>query len=408
MKIFNLKTLTDNGKVRLSVSIDSEQLGSKELWFSTSEKYAYGLCETRLDGFLIGMIFPAMVYGENIHLEGCVSNKLLFNLNNYVIPLLMTFSPSAKRIEITATETSSEQFNSHGIGTGFSGGIDSFCTIFDHYELERDPKYRINSLLFLNVGSNGQGYTKEELIVTRNKFYSRYNYLSKFPNEIDLDFIPLDSNLHFFHPWRHQLTHSLTSVSGALVMQNIYSKYFYASGGLSYLELFKFYEFLLNRDTALIDPILLPLLSTESLEFIPDGTQYNRLEKTLHIINYEPVRSYLNVCAGRQESHENCSVCSKCCRTLMTLSLIGKLDEFTHLFDIRKYKKKAELEYVCQQIVRQHKDPFAQAIVKFAKEKNIKLPSSPAGHVFVFLLNFARAILPLTVLSKIKTMLKLN
>ena len=92
MKIFNLKIIKDNSEVKLSVSVESEQLGLKELWFSTTEKYAHGLCGNRLDGFLIGMIFPAMQYGEDIHLEGCVSKKLLFNLNNYVIPLLMVFS----------------------------------------------------------------------------------------------------------------------------------------------------------------------------------------------------------------------------------------------------------------------------------------------------------------------------
>ena len=407
MKIYNLKTIKSDNTVRLSVSIDSEKLGCKELWFSTSEKFAHGLCETRLDGFLVGVIFPAMQYGENIHVEGCVSAKLLFNLNHYVVPILMAFFSSCKRIEITATETNSEQFDCSGVGTGFSGGVDSFCTVFDHYELVQDPNYKINSFLFLNVGSNGRGRTEEELLFAGKKFYRRYDYLRKFPNELGLDFIPLDSNLHSFHPWGHQLTHSLTSVSGALVMQNIYRKYFYASSGLSYLELFKFYEFLLNRDTALIDPILLPLLSTESIDFISDGAQYSRVEKILRVVDYEPVRRYLNVCVHYGESYENCSVCSKCCRTLMTLNLIGKLDEFAHLFDIRKYKKKAELEYVCQQVVRQNKDPFAKAVVKLAKEKGIKLPSPVISYFLVSLFNFARASLTLAVFSKIKTMLKL-
>ena len=134
-----------------------------------------------------------------------------------------------------------------------------------------------------------------------------------------MDFISLDSNLHSFHPWGHQLTHSLTTISAVLVMQNMYRKYFYASGGLSYLELYKYHELLLKRDTALIDPMLLPLLSTESLNFISDGAQYTRVEKTLRIVDYEPVKRYLNVCVHDRESHENCSVCGKCCRTLMTL-----------------------------------------------------------------------------------------
>ena len=336
MKIFNLKIIKDNSEVKLSVSVESEQLGLKELWFSTTEKYAHGLCGNRLDGFLIGMIFPAMQYGEDIHLEGCVSKKLLFNLNNYVIPLLMVFSPSAKRIKVTTDETSTVRLNCRGVGTGFSGGVDSFCTIYDRYELEKDPDYKINSFLFLNVGSHGIGNTEEERIFARTKFHNRYEYLSAFPNEIGLDFIPLDSNLHSFHPWGHQLTHTLTAVSGVFIMQNLFSKYYFASTGFSYLELLKYYEAYLNRDVAIFDPTLLPLLSTESLELIADGTQYSRIEKMLHIVDYEPVHRYLNVCVGVQETHENCSVCSKCSRTLMTLNSIGRLDEFAHLFNINK------------------------------------------------------------------------
>lgn len=406
MKIYNLRNIKDNGEVKLSVSIDSEQLGCKELWFSTPEQYAHGLCENRLDGFLVGMVFSAMQYGEDIHLEGCVSKRLLFNLNNYAIPLLMTFSSSAKRIKITAEETTTERLNCSGIGTGFSGGVDSFCTIYDRYELEKDPDYKINSFLFLNVGSHGLGNTEEERIFARNKFHNRHNYLNAFPNELGLDFIPLDSNLHYFHPWGHQLTHTLTAVSGVLVMQNIFNKYYFASMGFSYLELLKYFETYLNRDVAIFDPILLPLLSTETLELIPEGTQYSRPEKLFHIIDYEPVRRYLNVCVGVQESHENCSVCSKCARTLMTLNSIGKLNEFAHVFDIKKYKEKAELRYVCQQVLLQHEDPYARDNIKLAGENGIKLPSCLVCYILVRLINLAKACLPSTVISKIKTISK--
>ncbi|MBX3616249.1 MAG: hypothetical protein KF839_03695 [Nitrosomonas sp.] len=385
--------------------MDSEKLGSKELWFSVPEKYAHGLCKSRMDGFLVGMVFPAMQYGENIHVEGCISSQLLFNLNQYVIPMLMAFLPACKWINITAAESNAEHFDCSGVGTGFSGGVDSFCTFFDHYELEKNTENRINSLVFLNVGSNGPGRTDEELMAAHKKFCSRYEYLSKFPEEFSLDFISLDSNLHSFHPWGHQLTHSLTTISAVLVMQNMYRKYFYASGGLSYLELYKYHELLLKRDTALIDPMLLPLLSTESLNFISDGAQYTRVEKTLRIVDYEPVKRYLNVCVHDRESHENCSVCGKCCRTLMTLNSIGKLEEFSKLFDIGKYKKHAEFLYLCQQVVLQNKDPFARNSIELAKRNGIKLPSFLVSYGLVSLLGLARTYLPKAILSRIRMFL---
>ena len=406
MRISGLKNVIGGNNVTLSVTVDSEKLGNNELWFSVPDKYAYGLCETRLDGFLVGMLFPAMRYGENIYVEGCVSAQLLFNLNQYVIPMLMAFLPACKQIKITAAETNSDRFDCSGVGTGFSGGVDSFCTFYDHYELEQKTENRIISLIFLNVGSNGPGRSDEELAYARKKFHSRYEYLTKFPEELGLDFIPIDSNLHSFHPWGHQLTHSLTTVSAVLIMQNMYRKYFYASGGLSYLELFKYYNFLLKIDTALIDPMLLPLLSTESLNFISDGAQYTRTEKILRIVDYEPVQRYLNVCVHDRESHENCSECSKCCRTLMTLNSIGKLEDFSNLFDIQRYKRHVEFLYVCQQVVLQNKDPFARNSIELARKHNIRLPSFVVSFLLVSLISLGRTWIPRTVFSKIKSLIK--
>jgi hypothetical protein len=410
MRIFNLRSTEEDNKIKLSVSIESQQLGQKELWFSIPQKYESGLCKTRLDGFLVGMLFPAMQYGENIHLEGCVSKKLLFNVNNYVIPLLMAFSSRSKSIWVTANETSTERFDSYGVGTGFSGGIDSFCTIYDRYELETDPDYKINSFLFLNVGSHGR-FNDE---VTRRKFEKRYNFLKAFPDEIGLEFIPLDSNLHSFHPWGHQKTHTLTSVSGVLVMQQLFRRYFYASAGMDYEEIItdamKYKEISVG---GYCDSILLPLLSTESLEFISDGVQYTRTEKLLNIIDYEPMHRYLNVCVSGDETHENCSICSKCCRTLMTLNSLGKLEEFADLFDIPKYKKEAEFKHICKQVLSQTKDPFAQGNIELAKQMGVELPHPVVCYAVCFpdrmrplLINVAKRILPQATIEKGKKILR--
>lgn len=232
MRIYDLRVHEDSENIKLSVSIDSYGIGKQSLWFSTKNKYAKGVCKTRFDAFLVGMLFPAMKYGEDILVEGCVSGKLIFNINNYVIPLISSFSPSCKRIQVTAEQISEERFEGEGIGTGFSGGIDSFCTIYDHYVCENNPDYKINSLLFLNVGSHG--FLDEAKV--QKKFRARYQYLKQFPEEIGLDFIPVDSNLYLFHPWGHQKTHTLTSVSGILFMQKLFSRYYYASAGLNYKD----------------------------------------------------------------------------------------------------------------------------------------------------------------------------
>ena len=375
MRIFDLKQTKNCGNAVLSVSVESQRLGCRTLWFSLPEAYSHYLCTTRLDGFLVGLLYPAMQVGEDIHLEGCVSRRLLFNLNNYVVPLLMSFSPSCKPVKMTADQTSSERFEGSGVGTGFSGGVDSFCTIYDRYELETCPDHKINTLVFLNVGSHGPGQTEDELGLTQKKFYHRYQYLKAYPEEISLDFIPENSNLHSFYIDANQNTHTIRSASALLILQNFFYRHYYASAGIDYRGVTDSASWYRNIDIgAYCDSILLPLLSTESLDFLSDGVQYTRSEKILRIINHEPVRRYLNVCVSEEMSHKNCSICSKCCRTLMALESMDKLNVLENLFDIEKYRTVARRQFMRQQILLKSKDPLAYDNVDLAKRNNVKLP----------------------------------
>ncbi len=133
MRIYDISTRTEGNDVYLSVKVDSTKLGARELWFSIPRKYSDYLCTTQYDGFLVGLLYPAMQYGEDITIEGMVSKKLLFNINNYVIPLLMSFSDSAKKIAVKASQVSSSNQSNSGVGTGFSGGVDSFSTVYNRY-----------------------------------------------------------------------------------------------------------------------------------------------------------------------------------------------------------------------------------------------------------------------------------
>ena len=41
------------------------------------------------------------------------------------------------------------------VGTGFSGGVDSFSTLADNFFGEEDPEYKIDTLFFFHVGQYG-------------------------------------------------------------------------------------------------------------------------------------------------------------------------------------------------------------------------------------------------------------
>lgn len=221
----------------------------------------------------------------------------------------------------------------------------------------------------MNVGSHGFNISE-----ARKKFEVRYNYLKKFTDSIDMDFLKVDSNLHAFHLWGHQKTHTLTLASGVLIMQNHFKEYFVSSMGLSYIDSINFFEHSKDKDIAILDNILLPALSTSNLKFIPDGHKYNRVEKTLKLLNNSYVHKYLNVCVGKNDDYSNCSICSKCKRTMMTIKTAGKANEFRNIFNFDIYNN-VKKSYLISQVANQKNNPYAKYNIDYADSQKYPLPS---------------------------------
>ena len=66
----------------------SFQGADDECFYSVPAQYADMADTESSNCFLVGMLYPAMRYGEDIDVEGVVSAKLLYNLNEYLIPLM--------------------------------------------------------------------------------------------------------------------------------------------------------------------------------------------------------------------------------------------------------------------------------------------------------------------------------
>ncbi|KKL63733.1 hypothetical protein LCGC14_2172160, partial [marine sediment metagenome] len=261
--------------------------------------------------------------------------------------------------------------------------------VYDYLFRDVPEIYKLTHFIFLNVGSHGKAKTREDLSRVRDKFHVRYELLSAFPNEIGIDFIPLDSNLHLFHyPWGHQTTHSLTTIAGVLFFQGLFRRYYIASAGLTYGEIMESGHMYTGLDMAMFDPQLLPLLSTESLELIPDGQQSNRMGKTLLVVDYSPAQRFLNVCiAAESLSVKNCSVCKKCVRTLAMLRIIGVEDEFKEVFDITKYINEKEKKFFARLSLGLCLGVFQKQMVDYAKSHNVSLRlHTTVYHIFMEIL----------------------
>ena len=157
MLLKNLRIEQKERTAKLIADVHSSYFGKQTIWAETDKQYAHALTVENYNAFLVGLLYPAMYVGEDIHIQGTVSDKLLYNILHYLMPFIQTYTPRCKPIRITVEKTSTDlPQKEYHIGTGFSAGVDSLCTIYDHLEKENNPAYKLDTLLFLNTGSHGE------------------------------------------------------------------------------------------------------------------------------------------------------------------------------------------------------------------------------------------------------------
>ena len=366
------KQLPDETVLSASVSFQGWE---EECFYSVPLKYADLADLESSNCFLVGMLYPAMRYGEDIHVEGSVSARLLYNLNEYLIPLMAICDPRLKRIRITAGSTDDRGHpDAKAVGTGFSGGIDSFATIYDHLERPTPDGFRLTHLFFFNVGAHGIPKKPGDMETIERQFHARYEKLKPFPDEAGLPFVPVDSNVHKFHTWGHLEIATFATISAVMFLQRGIRRYYLASSGHTYRQIWKFLGEGGRPDAiGRMNMMLLPWLSTESLDLVDDGNLYDRSMKTRLIADYAPAMKYLNVCYGHDTLDTNCSVCPKCARTLLTLEILGRLDAFGAVFDIPCYKREVRRRLIAETIVQEKDDLFAKHLMDLARERGVDL-----------------------------------
>jgi len=331
MIINPIEVSESDGKVKIQSLIEYSSK-KKYLWYSIPKKFSQYVTTEKLDGFLVGVLLLAMRLGEDIDVKGAVSERLYFNLMNSYMSIIQLIMPALTKININP------QYLDEGktakcegaVVTGFSAGVDSFCTIYDHYFDDTPPAYKITHFVFNNVGSHDEWDSKRG----RELFNARYDLLKGYPGELGIEFIKIDSNLSDILKWNFEQTHVPRNVSAILMLQKLFAKYYYSST-------YQYKDCVIgpHYNIALTDPVAIHLLSTETLECISTGCQYSRVEKTRRLTKVPGANRWLNVCFFPSLDGKNCSTCEKCCRTLLTLEMLGILEDFEQVFSLEKWKK---------------------------------------------------------------------
>ncbi|QIT56552.1 hypothetical protein HC341_15925 [Aquisalimonas sp. 2447] len=330
------------------------------LWFTVPEEHG-GLVSHLADAAVLALLIPCMAVGEDIHVDGPMSERLYQTISGPYQRLLIDVIPSLRPVTVTGTELVARSGSGAGVASGFSSGIDSYCVLADYYYGDPVDSFKLTHLLYNNVGSHGG--KGEEL------FHRRFEQVSRVTNEIGLPLVKVNSNVEVFYPasLTFQMTHTPRNAAVALLLQEGIGRYMYASS-------YQYKDMYIGEANSMAysDPASLPLLGTDQIEMIAVGSEYIRTEKTQKVAGLADSYRHLDVCV-KSETGENCSKCSKCLRTLLTLEILGKLEAYADSFDLAAYRD-ARDGYIVS-ILRQP-GPLEREIVALAECVGFDIPNN--------------------------------
>jgi hypothetical protein len=182
-----------------------------------------------------------------------------------------------------------------------------------------------------------------------------------------LPLVYVKSNLDFdYYRGAYGHTAVYRNCAMALSLQGLFSVYYNSSGGWP-----GYFDLTLIEGSQHYEALLCQCLSTESMTFILSDYA-TRAEKTITIADDKLAQKYLDVCF----CFNSCGKCSKCIRTLVTLDIIGKVDQFGEVFDVEDFKKhKAKAYFEIMKIkdgdAKEDNAVFAKDLFRIAKEKDL-------------------------------------
>jgi hypothetical protein len=350
---------------------------TRTCFYTIPIEYADLLDTGASDSFLLSLVTAAMLAGEDIRVEGKTSERLFYQLRDVLVPIMNVFNPQYKIIDIEAEELTSRLHAptiQRGVGTGFSGGIDSFACIWNYFINPRTDQYKLTHLFFFNVGAHGMAHSDTALKKVELKFRARYQQMKIAADELGLPLVPVNSNMHSFFRVGHLENCSFVTPGAALLMQRGIGRYYLASDGHTFHD--KYHRLVNIREqwnAAEIDPLIIPYMSTENMLFETTETHLSRMQKTKLVADSEVARRHLNVCGDYDAMEYNCSHCEKCLRTLAMLDVIGKIDSFAKVFDLDVYRNQARKHYFAKVIAHQTKEPYYRDMIATARERGLDL-----------------------------------
>lgn len=343
-------TRSDGEQFTLTFQVPSEY----ESWVST-----------RSDAALVVALLPAMRRGEDIEVEGTVTDELLFQLQGDYQALLRKQKRKLHRISITAENPApAEPGQREGVITGFSAGVDSWQVLAQYYYADNVPEsLKVNHLLYNDLGSHGKGGT--------DRFERRLKNIRSLAKHVGLPVIPVMSNMEYlYRNEQYMSTHTVRNASVPWLLQDGVRGFYYASA-YDYAAV----KIRPTRAMAEADIAALPLLSASHLTLRSVGSAYTRVQKTVSLVDIPATFEGLDVCTSPGKNATNCSKCWKCRRTMLTLHIAGVLDRYHKMFDLEVWKRLRKRAWR-NAVEKSDASPLIREVVRYGKRQGYDLAKS--------------------------------
>lgn len=318
---------TNGDRTRLCSRLSWEEK-TYDMWFEVDEAYSQYLCHERADAFVAAVLPYAMAHGIDIVVDAPLSEQLYYQLSTTYIPAMARFTRLYRPITLSCGELLDTVLPSAGaVGTGLSGGVDSFHTIVGHLN-PAAQSYALTHLTFFNVGASGDKGGER----ARRLFRERAALVEAYAAKHNFHFLMVDSNVSEFVQISHEKTHTMRSFSAVLAVQKLFKIYYYSASQT--LETFNLSKG--HKAAGHYDLLSAHCFTNENTTFYITGQVDRRIDKVAAIADYPPTYVYLNVCV---KEGANCSHCEKCMRTMLALYALDKLELYQQVFDVESFMK---------------------------------------------------------------------
>jgi TPR repeat protein len=299
----------------------------KQVFFSVPSEYADYLVTERCDAYVVVLIRYALEKGYNIRSLVPMSEDLHYNIVEHLLPPMMKNGTYRIRLDV---ETAPPLAGGTAVGTGVSCGVDSLHAIRKYVGYPNES-YRLTHLCITDVGAFDGIYDLTGTEEAKSKIYARAR---KAASDIGLPLVETDSNIFSCFKVNYLFSHDFYSAFAVFCLKKLWRVYHYASEGVDYVSGFSLKDYL-SKDSATYEILLFDCLSTPSLRIFSEGSTLTRFDKIREISDYPIAKKYLFSCAF---AGDNCSRCDKCTRNLLALDILGKLDDFSKVYDVGFYR----------------------------------------------------------------------